>query len=110
MGVNHVGGPPRVLGIDLGGDEHRRVAERARVEDRCDLADDALVEQALDPFHCLVFGDPGFLCDVLVGARRDWKAALHEVQQALVEIVERGRRAVLAGTQLGTEAGSRLAH
>ena len=37
--------PPRVLGVDLRRDEHRPVAERARVEDRRDLADDPVVEQ-----------------------------------------------------------------
>ena len=108
--VDHVGGAPRVLGIDLGGDEHRRVAERARVEDRCDLADDPLVEQAAYAVHHVRFRDARLLCHVLVRPWRDREAALHEVQQPLVEIVERGRRAVLAGTQLGTEAGSRLAH
>ena len=110
MLVDDVGGAPRVLGVDLGGDEHRGVAERARVEDRGYLADDALVEKALDSFHRLDFFDPGFGRDVLVWARCDRKPALHEVQQALVEIVERGRGPVLAGAQLGTEARSRLAH
>ena len=57
----------RVLGVDLGGDEHRAVAERARVEDRRDLADDALVQQVLDARHRLVLGDPGQLGDARVG-------------------------------------------
>jgi hypothetical protein len=51
-----VRGAPRVLGVDLGGDEHRGVAERARVEDRRDLADDALVEQALHAREHLLLG------------------------------------------------------
>ena len=49
MGVDDLGRPVRVLGVDLGGDEHRGVAERAGVEDRRDLADDPAVEQALGP-------------------------------------------------------------
>ncbi len=52
--VDDLRGAVRVLGVDLGGDEHRRVAERARVEDRRDLADDALVEQPLDARHHLL--------------------------------------------------------
>ena len=42
VGVDHLRGAVGVLGIDLGRHEHRGVAERARVEDRRDLADDAL--------------------------------------------------------------------
>ena len=38
--IDDLGGPVRVLRIDLGGDQHRLVAERPRVEDRRDLADD----------------------------------------------------------------------
>ena len=49
--VDDLRGAPGVLGIDLRGDEHRAVAERARVVDRRDLADDALVEQPLDARH-----------------------------------------------------------
>ena len=49
----------RVRRIDLGRDEHRGVAERARVEDRRDLADDPLVEQVLDALEHLVLGQPG---------------------------------------------------
>ena len=72
--VDHVGGAPRVRGIDLGGHEHRAVAERASIEDRRDLADDALVEQVLDAGEYLVLADPGLACDVLVGPRRDREA------------------------------------
>ena len=56
--VDHLRGAVRVLGVDLGGDEHRGVAERARVEDRRDLADDALVEQALHAAHHLRLARP----------------------------------------------------
>ena len=69
MRVDDLRGAPGVLGIDLGGDEHRAVAERARVEDRRDLADDALVEQALDAAQDLVLGDAGLGRDGGVRAR-----------------------------------------
>ena len=102
MRVDDVGGAPRVLGVDLGGDEHRGVAERAGVEDRRDLADDPLVEQPRDRGHRLLLGDPGLRGDVLVGARGDRELALHQVEQALVEVGERDRGALLAAAQLGT--------
>ena len=91
---------PGVLGIDLRGDEHRAVAERARVEDRRDLADDPLVEQALDALEDLVLGDPGELGDGRVGLRREREAALHEVQQLAIDVVHRDRGAALAGADL----------
>ena len=69
--VDDVGRPPRVLGIDLGRDQHRRVAERAGVEDRRDLADDPLVEQVLDAGDHLLLGDAGLGGHVLVGTRGD---------------------------------------
>ena len=104
--VDDVRRPPRVLGVNLGRDQHRGVAEGAGVEDRGDLADDALVEELLDAGDRFLFGNSGRGGDVLVGPSRDREAALHQVQQALVEVVERGRRAVLAGTKLGAEAAS----
>jgi len=57
VGVDDLGGPVGVLGVDLGGDQHRGVAQRARVEDRRDLADDAPVEQPLDALEHLASGD-----------------------------------------------------
>ena len=89
-----------MLGVDLGGDQHRGVAERARVEDRRDLADDALVEQALHAAHDLLLGDLAELGDALVGPRRDREAALHQVEQPAVDVVERDRGAVLAAADL----------
>ena len=59
MGVDDLRRLPRVLGVDLGRDEHRGVAERARVVDRRDLADDALVEQALHAREHLRLGHLG---------------------------------------------------
>ena len=79
----------RVRGIDLGGDEHRRVAERARVEDRRDLADDPLVEQVLDALEDLVLAQPGELGDARVRARLEREPALHQVEELLVGLVER---------------------
>src|ERR1019366_2472488 len=99
--VDHVGRPPGIVGIDLGGDQHRRVAQRAGVEDRRDLADDALVEQTLNAVHYLLLGDPGGARDVLIGLAGDREAALHQVEQALVQVVELDRRAVLAAAELG---------
>ncbi len=71
VGVDHVGRPPRVLRIDLGRDQHRGVAQGAGVEDRSDLADDPLVEQALDPGQDLLLADPGLAGHGLVGAKGD---------------------------------------
>ena len=87
--VDHAGRTPRVLGVDLGRDQHRGVAESARVEDRGDLADDPLVDQALYAGDDLGFIDPGLCRHVLVGLLGDREAALHEVEQPLVEVVER---------------------
>jgi hypothetical protein len=42
---------------------------------------------------------------MLIGARRDRELALHQVEQALVELVERDRGAVLSGAQLGSVTG-----
>ena len=101
MRVDQLGGAVRVLGIDLRRDEHRRIAERARVEDRRDLANDARVEQALNARENLRFLDTRKRRHVLVGARGDRKAPLHEVQELAIEVVERDRRAALAGASLG---------
>ena len=106
VGVDHVGGAPRVVGVNLGGDEHRGVAECARVEDRRDLTDDPLVDQASNATQDLVLADAGLLGDVAVGPGRDREGALHQVEQALVEIVKRNGGAVLATAELGTEAAT----
>ena len=94
-------GAPRVLGVDLRRDEHRAVAERAGVEDRRDLADDALVDELADARQHALLGHLERRRDGRVGPRLDREAALHRVEQALVEVVERDRRAVLAGAELG---------
>ena len=59
VGVDDLGRLPGVLGVDLGGHEHRAVAESAGVVDRRDLADDPLVEQALDAGEHLLLGHLG---------------------------------------------------
>ncbi len=100
VGVDDLCGAVGILRIDLGRDQHRGVAERARVEDRRDLADDALVKQVLHARHHLALLHPGELGHTQVGARLDREAALHQVEQALVELVERDRRAVLAAAAL----------
>ena len=50
----------------------------------------------------LVLGDARLGRDVLEGLGRDREAALHQVEQALVEVVERDRGAVLAAAELRT--------
>ncbi len=101
VSVDHLRCAMRVLGVNLGGDQHRGEAESARVEDRGDLADDALVEQVLYSRQHLVFVDPGELGHPPVGERLDREAALHQVEQAPVEVIERYRRTVLAAPGLG---------
>ena len=89
-----------VLGVDLGRNQHRGVAQRARVEDRRDLADDALVEQMPHARHRLLLGDPAQLGHVRIRTRGDRERALHQVQQPPIGVVQGNRRAVLAATQL----------
>jgi hypothetical protein len=98
--VDDLGGPPGVLRVHLGGDEHRAVAEHARVEDRRDLADDALVEEPLRSGQNLLLGQLGEPSDGRVRSRRDREAALEQVQEPLVELVERDGRAVLSAPNL----------
>jgi len=107
--VDDLGRPPRVLGVDLGGDEHRRVAQRAGVEDRGHLADDPVVEQPLHALQRLGLLDAGLGGDVLVGPRGEREVPLHQVEQALVGRVERDCRAVLARAQLGARYRSHSA-
>ena len=101
VGVDDLGGAVGVLGIDLGGDQHRRVAECPRVEDRGDLADDALDEQALGAGLDLVHRQFRLTSDggERLGIERE--ARLQEIHQPLVVGVERHRRAVAAGADLG---------
>jgi hypothetical protein len=100
MRVDELRRAMRVLGIDLRRHQHRGVAERTGVEDRRDLADDPLVEQALDAGQNLVLGHPRRLGDARerIGAQRE--AALHQVEQLLVGLVQRNRRAVAPGPDL----------
>jgi hypothetical protein len=81
--------------------EHRAVAEHARVEDRRDLADDALVEQPPGAAQHLVLGELRHARDLGVGALGEREAALHQVEQALVGLVQRDGGAVLAAARLG---------
>jgi hypothetical protein len=107
--VDHLRGALRVLGVDLRRHEHRREAERARVEDRRDLADDPLVDQVLDAAHDLVLAHLGRACDARVRARLERESALHEVEELLVELVERDGGAVLAASRLGLGYWSQVA-
>jgi hypothetical protein len=99
--VDDLRGAPWVLGVDLGGDQHRPVAERARVVDRRDLADDPLVDELLDAREHALLGDLQRTRHGGIRPRLDREGALHRVEQALVEVVERDRRPVLARPELG---------
>ena len=106
--VDDLGRAPGVLGIDLGRDQHRAVAEHARVEDRRDLADDALVEQPLRSGQNLLLGHARPARPPRrTGARRDREAALEQVQQPLVQLVERDGGAVLSAPHLGYRLSQR---
>ena len=101
VGVDDPGGALGVLGVDLGGDQHRRIAERPGVEDRRDLADDPLVEQPLGAGLDLVHRQLGLAGDgpERLGLQRE--ARLEQVQKELVGRVERHRGARLARANLG---------
>jgi hypothetical protein len=99
--VDELGGAVGMLGIDLGGDEHRLVAERAGVEDRRDLADDPLVEQVLDALEHLGLGERGQLGDPGERLGLEREPALHEVEQLLVGLVEGYGGAAAAAAHLG---------
>ena len=101
VGVDDRRGAMRVLGVDLGCDQHRLVAERAGVEDRRDLADDPLVEQALGAGENVGQLQPGLRGDQGKGLRIEREARLQQVHQPLVGLVERDRGAVLARADLG---------
>jgi hypothetical protein len=98
--VDDLGGPVGVVRVDLGGHEHRLVAERPRVEDRGDLADDPLFEQPRDAREDLVLGQPSEAGHVGERSRAECEAALHEVEELLVCLVERDRRPVSARADL----------
>jgi hypothetical protein len=100
VGVDDLRRALRVLAVDFGRDQHRLVAERAGVEDRGDLADDAAVEQALGAGEDVVQLQVGLAGDEgeRLGVERE--ARLEEVHQPLVGLVERDRGAVLAAARL----------
>ncbi len=106
MRVDDLAGAPRVLGVDLRRHEHRLVAEHARVEDRRDLADDALVEQPRRAAQHLVLGQLGQARDLGVGPLGEREAPLEQVEQPAVGLVERDRGAALAGAGLGYRSHS----
>jgi hypothetical protein len=94
----------RVGGVHLRSYQHRCVAERARVEDRRDLADDPLLEQVRDPLEHLLLGEPREAGDHRERPRVQREAALHEVEQLLVGLVERDGGPALAAAHLGNGA------
>ena len=99
--VDDLRGAPRVLGVDARRDEHRAVAERARVVDRRDLADDPRVDQLLHAREDPLLGHVERLRHRDVRARLDREPALHRVEQPAVEVVQRDGRAALAAADLG---------
>ncbi len=100
VGVDRLRRPLRVLGVDFGGDQHRLVAERAGVEDRRDLADDPAVEQPLGAGEDVVELEPRLGGDQRERLRVEREVRLQQVHQLLVGLVERDRRAALAGARL----------
>ena len=100
MGVDRGGGALWVLGVDFGGDQHRLVAERAGVEDRGDLADDPLVEQAPGAGEDVVELELRLGGDQGEGLGVEREARLQQVHQPLVGLVQRDRRAALARARL----------
>ena len=100
VGVDDLGRAVGMLGVDLRRHQHRLVAEGAGVEDRRDLADDPLVEQALGPLHQLVHVELGGARDQLVGLGSERKARLQQVHQPPVGGVEGDRGASPASTDL----------
>ncbi len=100
VGVDDLGRPLWVLAVDLGRDQHRVVAERAGVEDRGDLADDPLVQQALGPGQHVVELELRLGGDEGEGLGVEREARLQQVHQPLVGLVERDRGAVLARARL----------
>src|SRR5436190_19114343 len=78
-----------MLGIDLGGDEHRAVAERTRVVDRGELADDPVVEQLPGAREHLVLVERRCARDRGERPRLEREAALEQVQQAALDVLER---------------------
>ena len=101
MLVDHLRRAVGMLGIHLGGHQHRGVAEGPRVVDRGDLADDPVVQQRPHPPHDLLLAEAGLASDRGVGPGLEREAALHEVEHPLVGLVERHGRAVLARADLG---------
>ena len=100
VGVDDRRRPLRVLGVDLGRDQHRLVAERPGVEDRRDLADDPLVEQAPGAGEDVVELHLRLGGDQREGLGVEREARLQQVHQPLVGLVERDRGAVLAAAGL----------
>src|SRR5215210_6981042 len=100
MRVDDLGRPPRVVGVDPRRHQHRAVAEHARVENRRDLADDALVQEPLGSAQNLLLRELRQLRHVRIGARRYREAALEQVQELAVEVVERDRGAILSAPNL----------
>jgi hypothetical protein len=100
VGVYRGGGALWVLGVDFGGHQHRLIAERAGVEDRGDLADDPLVEQAPGAGEDVVQVQFRLGGDQGEGLGIEREARLQQVHQPLVGLVQRDRGAVPAGAGL----------
>src|SRR3954453_12395031 len=101
MRVDDLRGTPRVLRVDASGDEHRAVAERTRVVDRRDLADDPVPEQLLGACHGFRFAAPGSAAARAVRARLEREGALQQVQELPVNLIEGPGGARGAGGALG---------
>ena len=109
VGVDDPRGALGVLRVDLGGDQHRRIAERPGVEDRRDLADDPLVEQPLGARLNLVHRQLRLAGDGRERLALQREARLEQVQEQLVGRVQRHRGARLARASLGPRRAQRRA-
>jgi hypothetical protein len=98
--IDDPGGALRVLGVHLRRDQHRRVPQRAGVEDRRDLANDPLVQQPLGAAQRLLHSEPRAGRDGREGLGVEREARLEQVHEPLVVVVERNRRAAAAGADL----------
>ena len=84
------GGFVDVVGVDLGRDERRRVAERTRVEDRRELAQHAGVLDLGDALAHLGLGHAEPLAEHGVRPGLEREVPLHGVEQLAVDVVELG--------------------
>ena len=92
VGVEDLGRCSSALGRRPRGDQHRPVAELARVEDGRDLPDDPLAAQAAHPLQHLVLAQPQRLAEPGVGTLDNRKLVLDQIAQPRVLRIHWPRR------------------